>query len=84
MKKLNGQDPIEWSKKYIEELNVKEKEDKREVLVKYSPAEQINKDEQRYFNGGYLFLQKIYHELGLQLKLMKKIISIKFFPKNIG
>lgn len=71
-KKLNGQDPIEWAKKYVEELNKKEKEEKREVLVKYSPAKIINKSEQRSFNGGYLFLQKIYHELGLH-KICKEI-----------
>lgn len=72
LKKLNGQDPIEWAKKYIEELNRKEKEDKREVLVKYSPSKLINKGEQHCFNGGYLFLQQIYHELGLH-KLCKEI-----------
>lgn len=72
LKKLNGQDPIEWAKKYIEELNKKEKEEKREVLVKYSPSKLINKDEQRSFNGGYLFLQKIYHELGIH-KICKEI-----------
>ncbi|MDW7651922.1 MAG: transposase, partial [Bacillota bacterium] len=55
-KKLNGQDPIEWAKKYIAELNQKEKEEKLEVLVKYSPSKLIVKDEQRSFNGGYLFL----------------------------
>ena len=65
LKKLNGQDPIEWAKKYIEELNRKEKEEKREVLVKYSPSKLIPKGEQRSYNGGYLFLQKIYHELAL-------------------
>ena len=65
LKKLNGQDPIEWAKKYIEELNKKEKEEKREVLVKYSPSKLIPKGEQRSYNGGYLFLQKIYHELAL-------------------
>jgi len=64
-KKLNGQDPFEWAKKHIEELNSKEKEESREIIVKYSPAKQIKKDEQRSFNAGYLFLQKIYHELGL-------------------
>ncbi len=72
LKKLNGQDPIEWAKKYIEELNKKEKEEKREVLVKYSPTKLINKGEQHTFNGGYLFLQKIYHELGLH-KICKEI-----------
>ena len=64
-KKLNGQDPIEWAKRYIEDLNRKEKEEKLEVIVKYSPAKVIAKDEPRSFNGGYLFLQQIYHELGL-------------------
>lgn len=64
-KKLNGQDPVEWAKKYIEELNKKEKEEEREVLVKYFPSKLISKDEQHSFNGGYLFLQQIYHRLKL-------------------
>ena len=35
-------DPISWAKAYVEELNRKEKEENREVLVKYSPAKRIN------------------------------------------
>lgn len=70
--KLNGQDPIEWANKYIEELNQKEKEENREVIVKYYPNKVIPKDEQRSFNGGYLFLQQIYHSLKLN-KLCKEI-----------
>lgn len=70
--KLNGADPYEWAKEYIKELNKKEKEEKREVLVKYSQSKIISKDEQRSFNGGYLFLQKIYHELGIH-KICKGI-----------
>ncbi|TEB07609.1 Transposase DDE domain protein [Pelotomaculum schinkii] len=62
---LNGRDPIEWAKSYIEELNKKEKELLREVIVKYSPSKVISKDQQLFFNGGYLFLQQIYHELNL-------------------
>jgi transposase len=73
-KKLNGQDPIEWAKKYIEELNQKEKEEKLDVLVKYSPSKIITKDEQRSFNGGYLFLQQIYYQLGLH-KICKEILE---------
>ena len=72
LKTLEGEDPIEWAKKYVEDLNQKEKELKREVLVKYSPTKLITKGEQRTFNGGYLFLQKIYYELGLH-KICKKI-----------
>jgi transposase len=65
LKKLNGDDPIEWAKKYIEELNKKEKENKRDIMIKYSPTKLISKDDQRSFNGGYLFLQQLYHELNL-------------------
>lgn len=64
-KKLNGQNPIEWAKQYIEDLNIKEKEATQDVIVKYSPTKKINKDEQNSFNAGYLFLQQIYHELKL-------------------
>jgi transposase len=41
-------------------------------MVKFSPAKQILKNKQVSFNGGYLFLQKIYHELGLD-KICKEI-----------
>lgn len=64
-KKLNNQDPIEWAKQYVAELNEKEKEATQDVVVKYSPIKKINKDEQNSFNAGYLFLQQIYHELKL-------------------
>lgn len=30
---MNGKDPIEWAEKYIEELNKKEKGEKREVII---------------------------------------------------
>jgi len=63
--KLGGKDPYEWAKEYIAELNKKEKENKQEVLIKYAPHKLINKDEQLSFNCGYLFLQDIYHKLGL-------------------
>ena len=80
---MDGQDPIEWAKKYVEELNRKEKQEKREVLVKYSPAKQIAKEEQRSFNGGYLFLQKMYHDLGLH-KICKDISSRHKFTFNLN
>jgi len=81
-KKLNGLDPIEWANKYIEELNQKEKEENREILVKYSPSKVIGKGTQRSFNGGYLFLQKIYHELRLN-KLCTEISRKYRFAFNL-
>lgn len=70
--KLNGADPYEWAKEYIKGLNKKEKEQTRKVLVPFGQAQVISKDEQLSFNGGYLFLQKIYHELKLD-KICKEI-----------
>ncbi len=67
-----GEDPVEWANKYVEELNIKEKEDKRKITVEYSPSQFIKTDDQRCYNGGYLFLQKVYHELGLD-KICDKI-----------
>ena len=71
-KKLNGADPYEWAKEYIRKLNEKEKEQTRKILVPFEQSKTISKDEQRSFNGGYLFLQKIYHELKLD-KICKEI-----------
>ena len=59
------EDPIAWAKSYVDELNQKEKDQNRVIQVNYSQSKQIEKNIQTSFNGGYLFLQKIYHELGL-------------------
>ncbi len=65
LKKLDGEDPIQWAKEYIKELNKKDRQNKQEIILKCSPIKRIKKDQQRTFNGGYLFLQKIYYELTL-------------------
>ena len=70
--KLNGPDPIEWAKKRIEEMTKLENEANEEIVWKLNPKAMILKNEQRSYNGGYLFLQKIYHELGLDY-ICKKI-----------
>ena len=58
-------DPLEWAKKYAAELTRKEKEGNREIIVKYSSNTLIDKDAQQSVNVGYLFLQDIYYDLGL-------------------
>ena len=66
LKNLTDKIRIEWAKKYAEELNRrKRKRTGKNIIVKYSPTKQIMKNKQNTFNGGYLFLQKIYYELGL-------------------
>lgn len=71
-KKLGGRDPIEWAEEYVKELTRIDQEGRREVIVKYSPVKLLKKDKQRLYLGGYLFLQKIYHELGIN-KICEKI-----------
>ena len=61
--KANGEDPYVWAKRYAEELTKKEKEGTRKIIKEYSQNIIIPKDEQLLFNGGYLFLQKIYYDL---------------------
>ena len=56
---------VAWAKEYISKLTLLEKENNREVLVKLSSSKRIIHGEQRSYNGGYLFLQKIYEQLGL-------------------
>lgn len=65
LERLNGEDPIAWGKRYAAELTRKEKDEGLDVLIKYAPNQALVKDEVHTYNGGYLFLQKIYHELGL-------------------
>ena len=61
-----GVEPEVWARQYIEELNKLEKEGREpKVIAEYDPQRSLVSDNQRLYAGGYLFLQKIYHELGL-------------------
>jgi transposase len=85
LEKSEGSDPITWAKKYVEELNQKEKENLLPVLIKKYPSEIIEKDVQNLFNCGYLFLEKIYYELKLN-KICNEITekySFKYDLNNI-
>ena len=64
-KRAGDRDPYEWAREYAKELTKQDKERSREIAVKLKPAVLIEKDVQRSFDVGYLFLQKIYYELGL-------------------
>lgn len=81
--KLNGRDPYEWAKEHVAELTRLEKEGiEPNVMKAYSPSKVIPKDTQRSFNGGYLFLQQIYHELGLH-KICKQIAAKHKFTYDL-
>lgn len=63
--RFGEENTMEAVKAYIRELTKADKEQSRDVLVKLSQGKMIRKGERRCFNGGYLFLQNVYHELGL-------------------
>lgn len=74
--KSNGEDPYIWTKKYVDELNKKEQEGTREILIKKSQTQLIDKDKRNLFNCGYFFLEKIYY--GLQLDKICESITNKY------
>ncbi len=79
--KLGGEDPIEWARARVAEMTAAEKEENQNVVVEYNPKAYIQKGERRSHNGGYLFLQKIYYELGLDYickKIAKKHKPLKY------
>lgn len=71
--KLNGADPYEWAKNHVDELNRIEKEEiQADIQINLSPIKKIKFGEKRLFNGGFIFLSRLYKALGLS-KLCKKI-----------
>lgn len=85
IKKANGEDPIVWAKKYIDNLNKAEKENNRKILFEKSTSKLIEKNKQNLFNCGYLFLEKIYYDLNLN-KICEDIsnkYSFKYDLNNI-
>jgi len=79
--RFGEEDPIGAARAYMKELSAAEKKAREEIVVKFKPSVLIRKEEQRCYNGGYLFLQKIYYELGLDYickKIAKKHRMVKY------
>ena len=72
--RFGDKDTLEKVKQYIVELAKEEKQKQQDIVVKYSPRLLLSKEDQRSYNGGYLFLQKVYHELGLH-KICETIVK---------
>lgn len=70
--RFGEEDPIGEAKKYVAELTKAEKDAQKSIRIECKPSVSIDKNTRRCFNGGYLFLQKVYHELGMD-KICKKI-----------
>lgn len=68
LKKIHD-DPIKWAEAYIAELN---KQERTELSVTYHTNRQIEKNVDCLFDGGYLFLKKVFYNIGLD-KICKNI-----------
>ena len=63
--KYNVTDADAWAKEYIKKLNEDEDAKDHNVLISFKTDVMIPMDKQLSFNVGYLFLQRIYYQLGL-------------------
>lgn len=62
-KNMSRDELIAWARDYAKELTLKEKNENIDTIISFSPDKIIERDLERKFNCGYLFLQDIYYSL---------------------
>lgn len=65
-------DPVAWAKEYVAELTEKKKNENVKVRIDYNPSARMDREKNTLYNGGYLFIQSLYHKYGLD-KICKSI-----------
>lgn len=72
-----------WAKEQVALMDQAEKEETSPVSIEVSPSKDLLSDQQRCFNGGYLFLQDIYYTLGLD-KISRAVAKKHGFSYNLN
>lgn len=72
-----------WALEQVELMRQNEAEEISPVTFTLSPVKDLVSGQQRSFNGGYLFLQDIYHQLGLN-RISKAIAKKHGFKYNLN
>lgn len=72
-----------WAKEQVRLMNEAEKEDSANFNIELCAGTDLVMDEQRRFNGGYLFLQDIYYGLGLH-KICRAISGRHLFEYDLN
>lgn len=72
-----------WAKEQVRLMNEAESEDAATFYIKLSAGKDLSLNEQRRFNGGYLFLQDIYYSLGLH-KICRSISARHDFKYDLN
>lgn len=65
IREKTGRDPMEWAKERAAFLTEQEKSENQTVSLELSPSKLLTKNYQYTFHVGYLFLQKIFYDLGI-------------------
>lgn len=82
-KRAGDMDPIQWLNNYVQDLNEKNKSETLPVIIQKNPNKIIEKNVQKSFNIGYLFLQDIYYKLKLD-SICKQISDKYQFKFNLN
>ena len=84
IKETYGVDDAEaWARAYIEKLNQDEANKNHKVLIPFATDTRIPVGKQFSFNAGYLFLQKIYYQLGLP-SICRKVTKNHSFDYDLN
>lgn len=81
--KYHVNDADVWARDYVNKLNEQEIAKNHKILIPFSTDTKIPTDTRLSFNIGYLFLQRIYYQLGLP-SVCKKIKSTCSFEYDLN
>ena len=72
-----------WAKDQVQKMTKSEKEEAATYSVDLCAGTDLEMDQQRRYNGGYLFLQDIYYELGMH-KICRAIAARHHFKYDLN
>ena len=72
-----------WAREQVRLMNEAEKEDSAKFHIELCAGTDLVRNEQRRFNGGYLFLQDIYYQLGLH-KICRAVAARRSFRYDLN
>lgn len=72
-----------WAQEQVNLMREAEKEENGKISIDFLPTQDLISNQTRCFNGGYLFLQNIYYELGLD-RISKAIAQKHGFKYNLN
>ncbi len=81
--KYGVSDAKAWAKEQVRLMNEAEKEESASYNIELNSGKDLELNKQHCFNGGYLFLQQIYYELGLH-KICRAIASRHSFGYDLN